>query len=93
MLISTDSLPPIQTTNQMAQRARPQQEKEMPQLMIDPFIQPFQRLGIDQVIGILPKIARGNRWIVTAVDYATGWPIAKPIADATEDAIADFIFH
>jgi hypothetical protein len=33
------------------------------------------------------------RWIVTAVDYATGRPIAKAIAEATENAIANFIFH
>ena len=56
---------------QVAQRARPQQERELPQLMTDPFIQPFQRWGID-LIGILPKRARGNRWIIIAVDYATG---------------------
>ena len=34
-----------------------------------------------------------NRWILTAVDYATGWPIAKALPAATEDAIAEFIFH
>jgi hypothetical protein len=38
-------------------------------------------------------VARGNRWIVTAVDYAADWPITEAIADATEDAIAVFIFH
>jgi hypothetical protein len=27
------------------------------------------------------------------VDYATGWPIAKALPAATEDAIAEFIFH
>ena len=35
----------------------------------------------------------GNRWIITAIDYATGWPIAKAIPVATEDAIADFIYN
>ena len=38
-------------------------------------------------------LARGNRWVVTAVDYTTDWRIAEAIADATEDAIAVFIFH
>jgi len=33
----------------------------------------------------------GNRWIMTAIDYATGWPIAKAIPKATEEAIAEFI--
>jgi hypothetical protein len=53
----------------LVQRARSQQEREMSQLMTDPFIQSFQYWGSD-LIGILPKTARGNRWIVTAVDYA-----------------------
>jgi hypothetical protein len=61
------------------------------QIVTDPFIQPFQRWGID-LIGRLPKTKNGNRWIVTAVDYATGWPIAKGIPKATEEAIAEFIY-
>lgn len=55
-------------------------------------IQPFQRWGID-LIGRLPKTINGNRWIITAIDYATGWPIAKSIPAATEDAIAEFIYN
>ena len=35
----------------------------------------------------------GNRWIITAIDYATGWPIAKAISKADEEAIADFIYN
>ena len=76
---------------QIAQRQRIHQEKEYAQLVTDPFIRPFQRWGID-LIGILPKTSQGNRWIITAVDYATGWPVAKAIPKATEDAIADFIY-
>ena len=76
---------------QIRQRQRIHQEKEYAQLVTDPFIRPFQRWGID-LIGILPKTSQGNRWIITAVDYATGWPVAKAIPKATEDAIADFIY-
>ena len=39
----------------------------------------------------MPKTINGNRWIIVAVDYATGWPIAKAIPKATKEAIADFI--
>ncbi len=77
---------------QIAQRQRINQETEYAQVVTDQFIQPFQRWGID-LIGILPKTANGNRWIITAIDYATGWPVAKAIPSATEDAIAEFIFH
>ena len=58
--------------------------------MTDPFIQHFQRWGMD-LIGRLPKTAKGNKWIITAIDYATGWPIAKAIPKATEEAIVEFI--
>jgi len=77
---------------QIAQRQRRDQEREVAQLPTPRDIQPFQRWGID-LIGRLPKTKDGNRWILTAVDYATGWPIAKALPEATEDAIADFIFH
>ena len=77
---------------QIHQRQRPSQEREYAQLVTNPFIQPFQRWGID-LIGRLPKTTTGNRWIITAIDYATGWPIAKAIPKATEEAIAEFIYH
>jgi hypothetical protein len=77
---------------QIQQRQRPSQEREQARLVTDPFIQPFQRWGID-LIGRLPTTTSGNRWIITAIDYATGWPIAKAIPKATEEAIADFIYN
>ena len=77
---------------QIAQPQRVNQEREQHQLLADPFIQPFQRWGID-LIGILPKTAKGNRWIITAIDYATGWPVARAVPRATEEAIADFLYE
>jgi len=77
---------------QTAQRRRVNQETEYAQIVTDPFIQPFQRWGID-LIGRLPTSTEGNRWIIVAIDYATGWPIAKAVPKATEDVIADFIFN
>jgi Integrase zinc binding domain len=77
---------------QIQQRQRYSQEKEYPQLVTDPYIQPFQRWGID-LIGRLPKTPSGNRWIITAIDYATGWPLAKALPNADKQSIADFIFN
>src|SRR5437667_1799405 len=76
---------------QTHQRHRSTQEREEHQVVSDPFIQPFQRWGID-LIGILPETPSGNRWIITAVDYTTGWPIAKAVKKATKDVIAEFIY-
>ena len=77
---------------QIAQRQRPGQDREYAQLPTPRNIEPFQRWGID-LIGRLPKTKDGNRWILTAIDYATGWPIAKAIPNATEETIAEFIFQ
>ena len=54
--------------------------------------QPFERWGLD-LIGTLPKTDKGNRWIVTAIDYSTRWPVAVAIPEATSEALADFVVH
>jgi hypothetical protein len=77
---------------QIAQRQRSGQEREYGQLPTSRYIEPFQRWGID-LIGRLPRTKEGNCWIITAIDYATGWPIAKAVKDATKETIAEFIFH
>ena len=53
---------------------------------------PFEHIGID-IVGPLPRILRGNRYIVVAVDYLTKYPEAKalPLADALN--IAPFIYE
>jgi len=53
-------------------------------------VQPFERWGLD-LIGKLPRTPRGNIWIVTAIDYATGWPVAKALPEATAVTLAEFV--
>ena len=54
------------------------------------FIEPFSRWGID-FIGILPRTSDGNRFIITAVDYCTKWPLAKAVTNATAEVVTKFI--
>ena len=54
--------------------------------------QPFERWGID-FIGRLPKTKKENRWIITAIDYATSWPVAKALPEATAEAVAIFLYE
>ena len=54
--------------------------------------QPFERWGLD-LIGPLPKTDDGNKWIVTAIDYSTRWPVARAIPEATAEALADFVVN
>lgn len=75
---------------QVAQKSRPNQERETPQILSHVGIQIFDRWAID-LIGILPQTPAGNRWIITAIEYLTGWPIAKALPDAKTETIAKFI--
>eukprot|EP00158_Paraphelidium_tribonemae_P008302 Partr_v1_DN28545_c0_g1_i5_m73313 putative to reverse transcriptase len=55
-------------------------------------LKPFERWSLD-FVGILPTTESGNRWIITAVDHATRWPIARALKNATHDEIAKFIYE
>src|SRR6266545_8208806 len=53
---------------------------------------PFQRIGID-IVGLLTITKKGNRYIVTAIDYFTKWSIAKAIKEATAKTVSKFIYE
>lgn len=52
----------------------------------------FSRWHLD-FVGELPTTKRGNRWLITAVDFATNWPIARALPNATAESVADFIYE
>lgn len=55
-----------------------------------PTVPPFHRWHLD-FIGILPATRDGNRWIITAVDATTKWPVARALPEATSDQVSKFI--
>src|SRR5271156_790134 len=77
---------------QLAQRPRPRLERETPQYMVSKDIRPFEKWAID-FIGQLPCTPHGNRWLLTAIDIATGWPLARALPEATAEAVADFLYE
>ncbi len=52
----------------------------------------FQRIGID-IVGPLIITKKGNRYIVTAMDYLIKWPIVKAIKETTAKTISKFIYE
>jgi hypothetical protein len=52
----------------------------------------FGRWHLD-FVGELPTTLDGNKWLLTAVDYTTNWPIARAVPEATAEAVADFIYE
>jgi hypothetical protein len=53
-------------------------------------IQLFDSWSID-LIGMLPRTYNGNRWIITAIERSTGWPIAEAVPNATSQTVMKFI--
>jgi hypothetical protein len=54
-------------------------------------IQPFKQWGVN-LIGRLPVTLNGNKWIITDIDYTTGWPVTKAVPNTTNEAIAEFLY-
>src|SRR6266511_2247091 len=52
----------------------------------------FQRIGID-IVGPLTITKKGNRYIITAMDYFTKWSIAKALKEATAKVVSKFIYQ
>ena len=78
------------STCQHYQRRRKHGEEPNHQVRIN--ARPFEKWAID-LVGPLPTTLHGNRWIITAIDFATGWPLAKAVPDATAEQIGDFLFE
>jgi transposase InsO family protein len=77
---------------QVSQKRQLGLEREASHYMTSTGIRPFERWGLD-LIGLLPTTPNGNRWILTAIDYATGWPIAEALQEATQEKIGEFIHN
>ncbi|GFT15958.1 hypothetical protein TNCV_3315231 [Trichonephila clavipes] len=65
---------------------------EMSFVPIPPAIAPFHRIGID-LLGIFPKSAHGNKWIIVCTDYSTRYAITKALPTAEVDEIAKFLLE
>ena len=50
----------------------------------------FDQWSID-LIGQLPWSYNGNRWIITAIERSTGWPVVRAVRDATSQSVMKFI--
>lgn len=55
-------------------------------------LQPLDCWSID-FIGRLSNTLNNNCWIITAIDYATGWFFVKAFPDATAETTASFIYN
>jgi len=54
--------------------------------------QPFECWGID-IMGELPRSMHGNRFIIAAIDYATGWPVTQAVPEVTAPTVSEFLYN
>uniref|UniRef100_A0A9J7Y940 Gypsy retrotransposon integrase-like protein 1 n=1 Tax=Cyprinus carpio carpio TaxID=630221 RepID=A0A9J7Y940_CYPCA len=73
------------------QRTSPHTPPPAPLIPLPIIEVPFERIGMD-LVGPLPKSARGHEHILVIVDYATRYPEAIPLRKATSKAIAQELF-
>ena len=72
---------------EMCQRTAPKPAQRNPLIPLPIIETPFTRIAMD-IVGPLPKSARGHRYILVLVDYATRYPEAIPLRAATAKAVA-----
>ncbi|KAI3642374.1 hypothetical protein MP228_011929 [Amoeboaphelidium protococcarum] len=66
--------------------------QQTPLRPIPPVALPFERWGIDFVQD-LQTTKSGNNHIITAIDYATRWVVAKAVKFRDSDTVADFLYN
>jgi transposase InsO family protein len=65
---------------------------ETPIRPVPPAGLPFERWGID-FIQDLPETINGYKHIITAIDYATRWVVAKPVKERTSAEMSRFLYE
>jgi len=56
-------------------------------------IPPYDRVAVDIVGPIFPATEKGNRYILTMVDYATRYPEAQPLNDIHAETVAEALVN
>ena len=59
---------------------------------VPPVALPFERWGLD-FIQNLPTTKKGNKHIITAIDYATRWIVAKPVERMDTNTVIKFLYE
>lgn len=72
-------------------RARIKNVRTNPGVIFKTTRDPFVLVGVD-AIGPLQSTERGNKYILTGIDYLTRWPVAVAVPDINEVTTGEFLF-
>ena len=59
---------------------------------VPPVAVPFDRWGLD-FVGRLSETRNGNKFIITAIDYASRWLVARAVKTMEENVVVDFLYR
>jgi transposase InsO family protein len=78
------------TKCQLFRSGRPQ--KTVYVTPVPPVAIPFERWGMD-FVGRLSETRNGNKFIITAIDYASRWLVAKAVKSMEENVVVEFLYR
>ena len=73
---------------EVCQKTRSRKPRRAPLIPLPILEEPFQRIGMD-IVGPLPRSARGHQYILVVTDYATRYPEAVPMKNIDADRVAE----
>lgn len=69
-------------------RVRPVPLKQLPIIT-----EPFSRVAVDIVGPLSPPTSQGHRYVLTLIDFATGFPEAAPLKEVTSISVAEALLE
>uniref|UniRef100_A0A1X7U952 Reverse transcriptase n=1 Tax=Amphimedon queenslandica TaxID=400682 RepID=A0A1X7U952_AMPQE len=67
-------------------------KRKAPMIPLPIIGEPFKRIAMD-IVGLLPRTSRGNRFILVINDYATRYPEAFPLRNITAKKVAEVLIE
>ena len=81
-----------QTTSNSCTASGLASSKPASYIMSQCFCMIYVQVGID-LIGPLPLTKKGNKYVVTLVDYFSKWPEAAPLPDKSAIGVGIFLYE
>ena len=79
----------VETCDKCQRRKKPKIKNKLNPIKVK---EPFYQIGID-IIGLLKEMSKGNKYIVTAIDYFTKWPEVRALKEAIAKEVSNFIYE
>lgn len=91
--MTTDVTNYVQSCDKCQRMCAKGRTKPAPFVKMSIFSEPFLRVSMDLVGPIIPSSSEGHKYILTLIDWATGFPEAIPLRSTTTIAVAEALIE